>query len=453
MVAGVRRFALLLIALLPLLAAAASSHAETPSDCIQVSVRSGRAPLEVSFQASCEATAYHWDFGDGGTADGPQVEHSFAAGAFDVSLTRQLADGATAASTLVITSLALRLAPLPVTRYEQQQTFRGALVPARPGVVVRLMHGTSVLGRVRTRADGSFAIRIRVRRAGLYRASAGGLSSGALPVVVRPRVAVALEKVTALGQPLSLRARVEPSSAGTLQALVIRDGKPRVGARVRSNHPLALPTARPDHYQVRLLLKPAEGYVGILRELRYDVVSPRLGPGSRGPLVLSLERSLVAHRFALAKVGSTYDQDTVDAVYALQKLTGLPRTGRVDAATWSALARLRPPRAQLDADYVEVDKTRQVLYVVRSGNVTLIVPVSTGASGNTPIGHWRVYSKIPGWSWVLYYPSYFLRGFAIHGYPDVPPWPASHGCVRVPMWVATRLYALIPNGSLIDIHY
>ena len=35
---------------------------------------------------------------------------------------------------------------------------------------------------------------------------------------------------------------------------------------------------------------------------------------------------------------------------------------------------------------------------------------------------------------------YFLRGFAIHGYPSVPPYPASHGCVRVPMWIAQQLY-------------
>ena len=40
-----------------------------------------------------------------------------------------------------------------------------------------------------------------------------------------------------------------------------------------------------------------------------------------------------------------------------------------------------------------------------------------------------------GWDWVLYYPSYFLRGFAVHGYVDVPTYPASHGCVRIPIWV------------------
>jgi hypothetical protein len=81
--------------------------------------------------------------------------------------------------------------------------------------------------------------------------------------------------------------------------------------------------------------------------------------------------------------------------------------------------------------------------------VTAVVHVSTGATGNTPVGRWQVYRKVNGWDWVLYYPSYFLRGFAVHGYPSVPAYPASHGCVRVPMWIATRLYGLMPHGSTI----
>jgi lipoprotein-anchoring transpeptidase ErfK/SrfK len=93
-----------------------------------------------------------------------------------------------------------------------------------------------------------------------------------------------------------------------------------------------------------------------------------------------------------------------------------------------------------------------VLFEVRDGKVVLVVPVSTGATGNTPLGTWHVYSRVAGWSWVLWYPTYFLRGFAIHGYPDVPAYPASHGCVRVPMWVATRLYSMHPYGFTIRIY-
>jgi lipoprotein-anchoring transpeptidase ErfK/SrfK len=89
---------------------------------------------------------------------------------------------------------------------------------------------------------------------------------------------------------------------------------------------------------------------------------------------------------------------------------------------------------------------------VRNNVVTLIVPVSTGATGNTPIGIFHVYSKVPGGA-VMYYSNYFTGAFAIHGYVDVPPYPASHGCVRVPMWIATHLYGLIPMGMRVYIHY
>ena len=71
-----------------------------------------------------------------------------------------------------------------------------------------------------------------------------------------------------------------------------------------------------------------------------------------------------------------------------------------------------------------------------------VVHVSTGATGNTPIGRWRVYRKVPGfWDWVLWYPMYFLRGFADPRLSSVPAYPASHGCVREPMWIAPRLFA------------
>ena len=98
-------------------------------------------------------------------------------------------------------------------------------------------------------------------------------------------------------------------------------------------------------------------------------------------------------------------------------------------------------------DHIEIDKTRNVLYEIVGGRVHRIVHVSTGATGNTPVGTFYVYRKVGGWDWVLWYPLYFLRGFAIHGYPSVPAYPASHGCVRVPMWIAPSLFARHAYGA------
>jgi lipoprotein-anchoring transpeptidase ErfK/SrfK len=59
---------------------------------------------------------------------------------------------------------------------------------------------------------------------------------------------------------------------------------------------------------------------------------------------------------------------------------------------------------------------------------------------------------VTGFDWVLYYPSYFIGGFAVHGYPDVPPYPASHGCARIPMWIAQTVYAQTPYGSAVYVY-
>ena len=94
--------------------------------------------------------------------------------------------------------------------------------------------------------------------------------------------------------------------------------------------------------------------------------------------------------------------------------------------------------------------TRQVLFEVRNGRVVRIVHVSTGATGNTPVGRWRIYRKTPGYNALgMYYSMYFLRGFAVHGYASVPPFPASHGCVRTPIWFAPGLYSRWPVGALV----
>ena len=152
------------------------------------------------------------------------------------------------------------------------------------------------------------------------------------------------------------------------------------------------------------------------------------------------------------RVDGSFGADDTEALYAFQKVEGLPRTGVATPFVWRRLLLAKTPRPRYGGDHVEVDKARQVLFLVRDGKVDLVSDASTGATGNTPLGLWHVYTKVAGWSWVLWYPSYFLRGFAIHGYPDVPPYPASHGCVRIPMWLAPSLYPELPVGSSIYIY-
>jgi len=105
-----------------------------------------------------------------------------------------------------------------------------------------------------------------------------------------------------------------------------------------------------------------------------------------------------------------------------------------------------------------VKKGLQVLYVVPGSRVGLIVPISTaGVAGTfTPVGRFAVYRKVvefdPSPLGTLYDPLYFTGSYAIHGNPSVPPYPASHGCVRIPMWVAPFLYRTIPYGETVYVY-
>ena len=55
---------------------------------------------------------------------------------------------------------------------------------------------------------------------------------------------------------------------------------------------------------------------------------------------------------------------------------------------------------------------------------------------------------MPFQTW-LPYASYFNRGIAFHEYPDVPTYPASHGCVRVPAPEAPCVYRFAKLGTAV----
>jgi hypothetical protein len=251
----------------------------------------------------------------------------------------------------------------------------------------------------------------------------------------------------ALGDSIPARARVEPSWAGRVQARV--DGKV---VRLSKRGGLRLGASHTGTRRLGIRLLPNPGFVSVRRSATTLVVVPELALGSHGTAVRALELRLREQRYALRRVDGSYDRDTVEAVYAFQSVHGLPQTGRVDAPLWRLIGRSGVPAARYPGTHLEVSKSRQFLLDVRNGLVLRVVHVSTGATGNTPLGTWRVYRTVPGYDWVLYYPLYFLRGFAIHGYPSVPAYPASHGCVRIPMWLATTIFSGHGLGTTIHVY-
>jgi lipoprotein-anchoring transpeptidase ErfK/SrfK len=157
------------------------------------------------------------------------------------------------------------------------------------------------------------------------------------------------------------------------------------------------------------------------------------------------------------------------ALIAFQKYEGRKATGRLTRADFEAIMNATAPEAR-DAGYrhVEVDLDRQVLLVIDDdGAVKKVLPVSTGSNKHyheksmsglayTPRGRFKIYAKISGWRksplGMLYYPSYFSDGLAIHGNSSVPDTPASHGCIRVPNSAAIDLYKRLPIGTIVLIY-
>ncbi|MEX2280068.1 MAG: L,D-transpeptidase family protein [Acidimicrobiia bacterium] len=172
--------------------------------------------------------------------------------------------------------------------------------------------------------------------------------------------------------------------------------------------------------------------------------------GDSGPWVMRLQQRLEAAGYRPGPIDGAFDKATLGAVYAFQKIHDLERDGVFGADDWEALERNTPldlSSSEDEPDRVEVDLDRQVLYLVLDNEVETVVPISSGngelyrgrggslVRARTPEGSYRFNRHIDGWriSYLgsLYRPFYFRGGYAIHGSGSVPPYPASHGCVRV----------------------
>ncbi len=194
-----------------------------------------------------------------------------------------------------------------------------------------------------------------------------------------------------------------------------------------------------------------------------------LAGGARGDAVAALENRLAALRFNPGPADGAYDAKLTMAVMAFQKQQELPRTGRADPATLTKLATAGLGGAMVETDEpkrVEIDLKRQIAQFWADGRLTKVLAVSTGNGqpycapkdkggacdvAITPGGSYRADRKIKGLRvsplGSLYDPVYFYGGIAIHGAPSVPATPASHGCVRVPMWESGWVHETVAIGD------
>jgi lipoprotein-anchoring transpeptidase ErfK/SrfK len=185
--------------------------------------------------------------------------------------------------------------------------------------------------------------------------------------------------------------------------------------------------------------------------------------------VLEAEQRLSELGYWTGPVDGLMDSASREALIAFQKVERRKRTGRLTNNELRALRTAqRPTPREVGPAHIEIDVDRQVLfYIDGTGQVAKILPVSTGHGrpynengqtglARTPCGTFRVYRKISGWRrsalGLLYYPCYILEGFAIHGSPSVPAFPASHGCIRIPMFAAAEFSKLATIGMVVIVY-
>lgn len=183
-----------------------------------------------------------------------------------------------------------------------------------------------------------------------------------------------------------------------------------------------------------------------------------VSPGARNQSVLVLQWELAALHFAVP-VNGVFDEATGRALIAYRKAIGLERVPYAGSRVLAALQRgagafrVRYPR---DGRHVEANLALQLLAEIEpGGRVYRIYTMSSGKpSTPTVLGRFSVYRKEPGVNGEgMVDSNYFHTGYAIHGYPEVPTYAASHGCLRVPIPDAPAIWNWVHIGTRVDVYY
>jgi L,D-transpeptidase-like protein/putative peptidoglycan binding protein len=181
--------------------------------------------------------------------------------------------------------------------------------------------------------------------------------------------------------------------------------------------------------------------------------------------VRQAERWLADLGFWTGPIDGVWDGASRHALVAFQKVQRAKPTGHLTRAEWNALSVATPHRPRdAKGPHIEVDLARQILFIVDSqGKIGNILPISSGSGKTfhengypetraiTPCGHLEIYATASGWKTSplgeMYNPLYIVGGIAIHGSEDMRTYPASHGCIRIPMFASSRLPKMVPKGT------
>jgi hypothetical protein len=192
-------------------------------------------------------------------------------------------------------------------------------------------------------------------------------------------------------------------------------------------------------------------------QARVDALSERVHYGSTGRFVELLQQRLRALHFYVPDSG-VYDQHTGLAIDAYHRLL---RWGTSDMPSPKLVGHLLNGagtfhvRFPHQGRHAEGDLSDQILALISGNHVQWLLPISSGKpSTPTILGSYRVYRRTPGYlPDGMYYSDFFIRGYAIHGYDPAPNYPASHGCMRLPITDAIFVYHWLALGDWVDVYY
>jgi hypothetical protein len=263
-------------------------------------------------------------------------------------------------------------------------------------------------------------------------------------------------------QEVVVRGRVKPAVPGEVLTLYAIRGdkasksvrrKVKAGGRFQFRFKVGGPG------RLRLVIKHTASAAQVAfrtRDQTVTVVDWQAGAGERGVKVLLLQRALAEQHFA-TPVSGYYDDGTARAVLAFRKTNDMSRDGYATHEVYAKLLRhrgafqLRYPKA---GKHVEFDWSRQVLTLAQNGKPYRTYHTSSGKSSTpTVFGTYHFYLQTPGTNAKgMVDSNYFIGGYAIHGYADVPAYPASHGCLRVPIPNAAQIFNWVDIGDPIFLY-
>jgi hypothetical protein len=342
-------------------------------------------------------------------------------------------------------------------------TLSGEIDPPSGGESVEIRDGGGhLVASLTTGSAGGFHTDVTPDATTTYHAEWSGLDSPDVTVGVRASVTGLSLTNVLLFATARVHGTISPARPGDqVTVQLIRKGRiaatrqPEMGAA--GGFTATFPIRDVGTYRVRVRFDAGDLLPGVRTTNPRTTPTPALHEGARSSFVVLLERRLRDLHYHLPPADRHFDFRTSDAVMAFRKVQRMPRNHSVTDAVWRALASPKriDPRSEADGLHIEIDQTRQVLYTVEDGEVRAIIHTSTGKpSTPTYDGTFHVTRKIAGYSpHQLYYPSYFDGTRAIHGWPDVPSYAASHGCSRVPYWTARWIFGLATLGTTVIVYH